>query len=693
MWRDYNKKSKKEKFIASNNRLRLAGAVVFLLFILLIIRLFSLQVINHDLYSNLALSQHQIYNQLKPERGKIFLRENFAGQENLFLVATNKDFAFIYVVPKDIPDPKNLAKKFYQFFDEERVIKEVEEELNYTHRQKLNKRLSLVDENEDLNDEEKLLEKEKIRLEMEIEFLKDETIELREIKLISEIEKRKKEIIDRYLLILDKPGDPYEPFMDKVDDDTLLSLYAFLLSDEENTWQASDLKRKLERVYIKETNQVVNIPGVAFHINRYRFYPEPSLAAHILGFVGMDGHDFVGRYGLEEFFETELAGVYGHVQTERGSGQTIIVNNREYVSPIPGNDLVLTIDRTIQHYVCQKLSESVNYHQAAGGTVIIVEPETGAIIAMCSMPSFDPNNYRQVNDIAVFTNPATSHQFEPGSTFKTITMAMAIDKGKVSPNTTYYDEGQIMITGWPRPIRNSDFFIRGGHGLVDMNTVLEHSLNTGAIFAMRQIGAKTFADYMKKFNFGERMGIKLGAESPGNINNLLSNRIREIDAATASFGQGIAVTPLQMLMSYQALANKGKLMKPYIVSEIISPDGSSQKIQPQVLSQVVSERAANISLGMLVNVIERGHTGRAKIDGYYIGGKTGTAQIPVAGGYSPDQFIHIFTGVAPVDNPKFVMLVKIDKPVGVRFAEASAVPLWRDIAEYLLKYYQVPKNR
>ncbi len=692
MWRDYNKKTKKEKFVASNNRLRIAGTVIFLLFIFLIIRLFSLQIINHDLYVGLAQSQHQIYNQLQPDRGKIFLRESFSGQENLFLAATNKDFAFIYVVPKDISNPKELALKFYQFFDKEELKEQIEKEVVLPYRQRLNYRLSLVEQDEDLSEEEKQEKKIEVRQQFELEFLSVEALELRKLQIENKISQRKQEIIDDYLLILDKPGDPYEPFMYKTEDDVLLSLYAFLLSDDDRTWQADELERRLERVYEKETGRIVNIEGVAFHMNTHRYYPEPSLASHLLGFVGIDGHDYVGRYGLEEFFEIELFGSPGHLQTERGSGNTIIVNNREYVAPKPGSDLVLTINRNIQHYVCEKLKESVNYYQAEGGSVLIVNPKTGAIISMCSEPGYDPNNYRNVNDISVYNNPATSYQFEPGSTFKTITMAIALDQEKISPDTTYNDKGKISISGWPRPIRNSDYETHGPYGIVDMKTVLNQSLNTGAIFAMLQTGSRVFAQYLQDFGLGERTGIELGTESSGNIANLTGRRIKEIDAATASYGQGIALTPLQLLMTYQALANNGTLMKPYIVSEIINPDGSVQKTSPQSVRQVVSNRAANTSLAMLVNVVEDGHATGAQIPGYYIGGKTGTAQIPGPGGYLPDQHIHVFTGVAPVDDPAFVMLVKLDKPKGVRFAVTSTVPLWRDIAEFLLNYYQIPKS-
>ncbi len=692
MWRDYNKKTKKEKFVASNNRLRIAGTVIFLLFIFLIIRLFSLQVINHDLYVGLAQSQHQIYNKLQADRGKIYLRESFSGQESLFLAATNKDFAFIYVVPKDISDPEELAYKFYQFFDKEDLSKQVEREIIIPHRQKLDNRLSLVDQNEDLSEEERQEKKDEVRRQFEAEFLSSEALELRELQIKNKISQRKQEIIDDYLLILDKPGDPYEPFMYKTEDDVLLSLYAFLLSDEEKTWEADELERRLERVYERESGRLVSIEGVAFHMNTHRYYPEPSLASHLLGFVGIDGHDYTGRYGLEEFFETELSGTPGHLQTERGSGSTIIVNNREYVAPKSGSDLVLTVNRTIQHYVCEKLKERVNYYQAEGGSVLIVNPETGAIISMCSEPGFDPNNYRNVADISVYNNPAISYQFEPGSTFKTITMAIALDQEKISPDTTFYDKGTISISGWPRPIRNSDYETHGPHGIVDMKTVLNKSLNTGAIFAMLQAGPKVFAEYLQDFGLGERSGIELGAESSGNISNLTGRRIKEIDAATASYGQGIALTPLQMLMTYQVLANNGILMKPYIVSEIISPNGLIQKTSPQSVRQVISNRAANTSLAMLVNVVEDGHATGAQIPGYYIGGKTGTAQIPGPGGYLANEHIHIFTGIAPIDDPAFVMLVKLDKPKGVRFAVSSVVPLWQDIAEFLLNYYQIPKS-
>lgn len=693
MWRDFNKKIKKEKIIASDNRLRIAGAIIFILFLTIIWRIFNLQIIQHDLYAGLALRQHQVNSQLKAERGSIFLREHFGGEENSYLIATNKDFAFIYVVPKDIAEPFEMAEQFFYFFHKDNLREKFENEFKKEHQDKLNNLLFIIQSNESFTEEEKHIKIQEARRQSELDYLREEAVELREVKIQLKIEEEKELIIDNYLKILDKPGDPYEPFMDKVDDDTLLSLYAFLLSNEERSWERDELKRIQEGIYEKETGRRLTIPGLAFHINSYRFYPESDLASHILGFVGMDGHEYVGRYGLEEFFETELAGVDGHLRSERGSGNTIIVNDREYTAPVPGSDLVLTIDRSVQDFVCGKLKESVLHYRAESGTVIIADPKTGAIIAMCSFPSFDPNNFRVERDISVFNNPATMYQFEPGSTFKTITLAIALEEGKITPDSTYYDHGEIMISGWPRPIRNSDYFVNGGHGLVTMKNVLEQSLNTGTIYAMRQVGAKVFGEYLQKFGFGERTGIELGSESSGDIRNLLSNRIREIDAATASYGQGIAVTPLQMLMSYQVLANNGVLMKPYIVSEIINPDGTKIEVKPQEIRQVISAKAANTALAMLVGVVEDGHATGAQIPGYFIGGKTGTAQIATAGGYSAHDFVHIFTSVAPIDDPRFVILVKLDKPRGVRFAVSSTVPLSREITEFLLTYYRVPKSR
>lgn len=647
MWRDQRCGLTLEKQKISPFRWRLIMALVFLLASALIYRLFCLQVKDTDRYVALAASQQQTFSRLQPERGKIFFTETINNQEKLYSAATNKRLAVLFAVPKEITDPRALAEKFYEFFDRP------------------------------------VLEQELINIKASSSEIATST---------------KEGIITNYLKRFDKPGDVYEPLENKkVDTETLLKLFAVLGSASSTAINISDLQIKDDRVFFKEVEgraaRELKIPGIGLDWGNFRYYPEKEIGAHLLGFVSYVDGEGHGRYGLEEFFDKELTGEYGFLKSEKGGASgAIIVNDREYMQPINGADLILTIDRNVEFFACEKLQAAVTKHGASGGSVIVIEPKTGAIIAMCSLPSFDPNDYKNISDIAYYNNPTLLYQYEPGSVFKTITMSVALDQEKVSPATTYKDEGQIMIKGWYKPISNSDFSTHGPHGIVDMNTVLEYSLNTGAIFAMNQVGAKTFADYVKNYGFGEKTGIELGAESGGNISQLLSKKIKEIDAATASFGQGIASTPLQMVMSYQALANQGVLMKPYIVKAIVR--GSQREdILPKQIRQVVSAKTAATISAMLVNVVERGHAKGGQIKGYYVGGKTGTAQVAEGGGYSSDKYIHTFVGSAPIENPAFVMLTKIDDPKDVMYAEGSVVPLWQEIADFMLKYYQVPKTR
>lgn len=644
MWRDQAKKIYSGSVKDSNNRLRLVIAVIFLLSGALVYKLFNVQIAQCDWYTALASSQHQVYSKLRPDRGQIFLKEKIDNKEKFYPIATNKDFALLYAVPKNISDPALMAEKIYDFFDQPKIATSSDSSTGTSS--------------------PNIIKEEKIK---------------------------------EYLTHLDRPGDPYEPLKNKISSDELLGFYASLISTTSAPVTAADLEIKNDKVVSKKASSsaaALKIPGFGFDFKKYRYYPENEIGAQLLGYVSYVDDEEKGRYGLEEFFNDDLFGKFGSLKSERGAkGNMMIVNNREYIKPENGSDLVLTIDRNIEFFACEKLKEAVKKHGATGGSVIVINPKSGAIIAMCSEPSFNPNDYNNVKDIGVFNNPAIFYQYEPGSVFKTVTMAIAIDQGRVSPSTTYKDEGQIMIPGWSKPVKNSDFSSFGGHGVVDMNTVLDYSLNTGAIFAMRQVGPKVFADYVKKFGFGERTGIELGSEGHGNIGNLFQNRVKEIDAATASFGQGIAVTPLQMIMPYQAIANHGLMMKPYIVEAIMRPDGKTDITSPKEAGQIISEKTAATVSAMLVNVVEKGHSKKAHLDGYYIGAKTGTAQVASTGGYSTSDYIHTFIGIAPIESPAFVMLTKIDRPKDVQYAEGSALPLWRDIADFMLKYYQIPKTR
>lgn len=627
------------------NRLNFILAIIFLLSLLVVMRLYKLQVLDNDLYAAMASDQHQVYNELKPKRGQIFFQDTQNNTSEYYPVATNKEFALVYAIPAKIGEPDDAAEALYKIFDEKRVIKEVVDLLS---KDGYFKELSATGTST-VPDKQSRSEKE----------------EFYQIKKAAEIETRKKAVIENYIAKLSKKNDPYEPIKSKVDEDVLKKIM--------------DLK----------------IAGIDYIMEDFRYYPEKNIGSQILGFVSGNGGEKHGQYGLEGFFDEELIGTAGSIKAERAAkGGLVIVKEREYNEAVSGNDLVLTINRSIQFAACNKLKDAVLRHGADGGSIIIMDPKTGAIIAMCSYPDYDPNVYKEVGDINVFNNPAIFYQWEPGSIFKAITMAASLDQGKISPETTYIDKGFVMIEGWPKPIKNSDFETKGGRGAVDMISVLEQSLNTGVIFAMQQIGAEKFAEYVKNFGFGEKTGIELETESNGSIGMLEAKKIRPIEAATATFGQGITVTPLQMINAYAAIANGGILMQPYLVKEIRKENGEKAVTQAREIRRVISARTAALVSGMLVKVIDKGHGKLAGVDGYYIAGKTGTAQVPKkGGGYEENKHIGSFAGFGPVDDPLFAMLVKIDNPRDVLWAESSAAPLFGEVADFILNYYQVPKER
>ncbi|HEU0050875.1 MAG TPA: penicillin-binding protein 2 [Patescibacteria group bacterium] len=431
-------------------------------------------------------------------------------------------------------------------------------------------------------------------------------------------------------------------------------------------------------------------PGIGISKDVARLYPEPGLGGQVIGFVSAeDKTQRIGRYGMEGADQDILAGEYGSLIAEKdAAGRRLTIGDLQLKAAHDGSDIVLTLDRAIQYEACAKIQDAVKQFEADSGTVLIMEPNTGAVLAMCSSPNFDPANYGKIQDVSVLNNPATFDQFEPGSVFKAFTMAIGLDLGKVNPKTTYHDTGEENIDGFK--IHNSD---KLGHGIQTMEEVLEKSLNTGTIFVERLIGANSFRDYVSRFGFGQKTGIGFQAEAKGNISSL--SKPGAIWAATASYGQGISVSPIQLVAAYAALGNGGKLVKPYIVQSVIHPDGSREDMKPQTIGQIIDPRTSRLISAMLVNVVEKGHGKRAGVPGYYVAGKTGTAQVPNPNGkgYLANATIGSFAGYAPADNPKFVMLVKIDHPRAVDWAESSAAPTFGDLAKFLLNYLQVPPER
>ena len=395
-----------------------------------------------------------------------------------------------------------------------------------------------------------------------------------------------------------------------------------------------------------------------------RYYSQGRLAAQLLGYVGPNSTDdgIVGKYGVERFYNDMLAGKPGSV--EDGA-----------VTPaIPGENLTLTIDPTIQVEAERILTNAAEKHGAVAGSVIVQEPDTGRILAMGNWPNFDPNEYQKA-DIADFLNPAVQSIYEPGSVMKVITMAAGIDAGKITPQTTYNDTGVLMVSG--RKIQNWDL---KAHGVMTMTNVIEKSLNTGAAFAERQTGHDTFLEYLKRFGFDEQSGIDLPGELKGDLGRLTERGAPAVAFATASYGQGVAATPLEMLNAVAAIANGGILMRPFVNADL----------GPQEIRRVISPGTAKQVTEMMVSAVDKADV--AKISGYTVAGKTGTAQIPGRGGYT-DEVVHTYIGFGPTAHPRFIILLKLDKPAGAPLAGTTVVPAFRDLAQFILGYMNIPPDR
>ena len=452
------------------------------------------------------------------------------------------------------------------------------------------------------------------------------------------------------------------------------------------------LVRRLEVGQVEGVKKL-NLKGLGISYETDRFYPGQKLASNVVGFLGYDLNGRSGQYGIESYYNNDLFGKTA-VKESKVAGVTgfikNLINNKN--SPTGGSstfnrpsDIVLTIDKNIQTYAEDKLEGLLKKWDARAGTIIIQDPNTGKILAMADKPTFDPNNYSDYHP-SLFLNKGVQEVFEPGSSYKPITMAMGLDLVKVTPQTTFTDEGFIKAAEYT--IRN---FSNKVFGLQTMSQVLEKSINTGAMFVENTVGDDNFLNYTINTGFGQRTGIDLPGEVNGDITNLYSGR--KINYLTASFGQGIAVTPIQLVNAYSAIANGGKLMKPYVVEKIIKEGGEEVVTKPEINSIPFSEKTSSKLKTMLVGVVDNGFD-KARIKGYDIAGKTGTAQIPDGkGGYDEKEFIHNFLGFAPAYDPQFVVLIKMDRPHGIAFAADSLSPTFREVVQFLINYYKIPPTR
>ncbi len=408
-----------------------------------------------------------------------------------------------------------------------------------------------------------------------------------------------------------------------------------------------------------------DIAGIRMDEQEKRLYSHGTLASHVVGFTAPSGDDdaVVGRYGIEKQFEKTLAGTAGSL------------DNGTVTEAAQGADVALTIDRQIQTEAEKTIKDLIREKHAEGGTIIVQEPATGKILAMASAPDFDPAAYSEY-PLKNLTNPAVQARYEPGSVFKVITAAIGLDTQAFTPDTTYYDTGALKFDDG-KVIRNWDL---KAHGTMTMTNVIEESLNTGAAFMETKIGNAPFYKYVTAFGFADPTGIELPGEVGGNLKNIKTHTA-DIDFATASFGQGIAVTPLQMIAAIGAIANRGPLMKPFI----------TVGTEPHPVRTVLTKKAADQTTAMMVSAVDKARV--AHIPNFTVAGKTGTAQAVdfVHGGYTKDV-INTYTGFFPASKPRIVILIKLDKPAGAPLAGTTVVPAFRKLAEFVIGYYGIPPD-
>ena len=418
-----------------------------------------------------------------------------------------------------------------------------------------------------------------------------------------------------------------------------------------------------------------------------REYPEGTLASHMIGFCNAEGTGFYGVEGFHDaLLQPERVEWRGPVDLASEQIPWVVV---PVLLPQPGTELVLTLDRTVQALVEAELERSVQEYQAEGGTIIVMDPRTFEILALASLPNYDPGRYNDFYGLEPppFEDPAVSKQYEPGSVFKVLTVAAALDAGLVTPETTYYDQGWIEVGGLV--VVNAS---RQAYGERTVADVLVHSLNVGTAWLSAKMGPDIFYRYLQKFGIGQVTGVGLAGEVAGQL--LLPQdyeRWHDSNLGVNSFGQGLAVTPLQMIAAVAAVANDGERLRPHIVSRRIAADGTVSASRPVVEAQVVSPQMARTLTEMMVRVVEEG-VPQAKVEGYRIAGKTGTAQIPIPGGYDKEGTIASFVGFGPVPDPQLIILVKLNRPKTSPWGSQTAARAFQRLAARLFVILGVPSD-
>jgi len=572
--------------ISSSNRSVSVIRFLFVcIFIILVSRLFNLQVREHDKFTEEAQAIHETTAVVNPERGRIYCQDKNGID---YALAINKKYYTIYAVPKEIKDAQEVAEKLASLIP-------VSYDDIYKH--------------------------------------------------------------------VSKIGDPYELIQKKIDDENLID-------------QIKELK----------------LPGIYISSENYRYYPFGSVASQTIGFVAETNDGQIkGRYGLELYYDDILSGQSGIFEGVRDAFGRLVRSAFSRESSVKeGTDIITTLDKNIQFSAEEILKELVEKRDAIQGTLIVMEAKTGKILALANYPTFNLNEFNKVKDYSVFRNYAVEDRYEPGSIIKSLTMSAGIDLGLVTPTTTYDDKGYFEIGGYKIVNYNNQVYGKN----VTMTRVLERSINTGAIFVSQKLGIENLRKYFKNFGLDKVTGIDLPNEIKGDLSNLEYPKANPTYLATASYGLGIAVTPLELIKAYSAIPNKGLMVTPYLVQELRDSNNIINPVTIPEPERVISEKTAETLSSMLVSVVENGYSSNTKIKGYSTAGKTGTAFIPLTNGkgYSQDM-IHTYIGYFPASDPKYLILVKMDRPMTTSDSASHTVTLaFKQMEQFLINYYNIPPD-
>ncbi len=608
-------------------RIRILKLIFFSVIFAIILRLGYWQIYKSDELTARAEGQRTSIKDVIAPRGTIFFSD-------LSTLATSQPSYLVYVQPKNIKIPKSFNAVEYRKYYAQKLA-----EIFFEEDQKLR---------------EKFKEDKIGTASAKLEATPPANVV---IKTDEEIKKDEKKKIEDFII-------------DRLSQD----LYWVSLARKVDV----ETKRRIEKL---------NLEGIGFESSSQRFYPEGSSSAHLLGFIGSDIYGVeTGYFGLEGFYNGELKGTRGLLKLEKDAlGLPILIG--QFINKIakPGKNLILTVDRTVQYIAERNLRAGVEKYQAKGGSVIILEPNSGDILAMASVPGYDPSiSYLYPGEN--FKNPITAESYEPGSTFKVLVMAAGINEGLVEPDTRCDRcEGPLDLSGYKIRTWNNKYLANQ-----TMSETIIHSDNTGMVFVGRKLGVDKLYEYIRKFGFGDITYIDLQDEQSPPLRE--REDWKEIDLATASFGQGISVTPIQLIRGVAAIANGGKLIEPKVVKEIVDGRGST-KIKDRVLGNPITTDTSKKITEMMIQAVDKGESQFYKkkigVSDYKIAGKTGTAQIAVAGHYDPTKTVASFIGFAPADNPKFVMLVRYNEPSSSIFGADTAAPTFFEIAKELFLYYGI----